>query len=70
MEVMSNSRILRPMLADEISDRRRYQMGTFHRVKVTATYRGPKKPPKLLFYGRINQIDWDPHKLEWNSEAT
>lgn len=43
--------------------------GTFHRVRVIPIQRGPKKTEVLLFYGRVDQISWDPLKFEWDDGA-
>lgn len=44
-------------------------MGAFHRVRVSQVKRGPRKVVILLYYGLIDKLEWDPHKLQWATEA-
>jgi hypothetical protein len=40
--------------------------GILRRVRIIPVTRGPKKRSILLFYGRVDQLLWDPSRHSWN----
>ena len=45
-------------------------VGCVRRVRVVEVKRGPKKTSILLYYGRIIDLESDPHRLQWNKDTT
>jgi hypothetical protein len=39
--------------------------GTLHRVHVATVTRGPKKTITNLYYGKTEQLEWDPNRFAW-----
>lgn len=40
--------------------------GLVRRVRIVPVVRRPKKKEFLLFYGRVDQLEWDPKRYMWN----
>jgi hypothetical protein len=44
--------------------------GVMRRVRVIPVTRGPKQRTILLYYGRVDQLSWDPARYAWNLPNT
>lgn len=40
--------------------------GMIRRVRIAIVTRGPKKKKILLYYGRVDHLQWDPERFHWN----
>lgn len=43
--------------------------GSFRRVRVIKVCRGPKKIESCLYYGRVDQLTWDPDRFQWPGQV-
>lgn len=64
--VLPSARILQAHDPKSLMLRDAARTGSFHRVRVVPIQCGPKKTEVFMFYGRVDQIRWDPLKYEWN----